>query len=132
MHEGFTSKELEELCTVLHYKYSAFLDGRRFTLTWDTEEGWHVVLTLASVDERFVYPVEARMLPKGSLREGLSFLIDMLDQYYDAYFKEEAYLPLDWAAYEDEGKEFFMRGQILNLYAERLGDALLGQGGVSS
>ena len=52
-------------------------------------------------------------------------LCDYIGEYFAEYFREggELYLPIDWADYQWEGVSLQMRGQILNLEAERLAAA---------
>ena len=54
-------------------------------------------------------------------------LCEYIGEYFAEYFREggELYLPIDWADYSWEGVPLQMRGQILNLEAERLADELL-------
>jgi hypothetical protein len=63
-----------------------------------------------------------------SSRDAALFLVDYIDAYYEEYLRDgETFLPIDWAEYESEGVVFQLKGQVLNLEAEKLADEILAQ-----
>jgi hypothetical protein len=48
--------------------------------------------------------------------------------YYEEFLKkgeEDVYLPIDWASFQVEEHDIFMRGQIQNLFLEKEADRWL-------
>ena len=121
--------ECAELAQIMGIKYAAHLDGKEFVISVQQQQEWvYVTVTLKNMQESFYYPVEARIHRDVPLepREAALFLLDYLDLYFDDYLREkDVYFPLDWAQYVYEGIDFHVRGQILNLEAQRQADALL-------
>ena len=125
-----TLTQCTDIARILTIKHGASLRGREFSVSATTEGSLvRVTVTLATRDEKFYYPVQAQATPSDT-RDGhdtAQLMLDYIDAYFDTYFGEDeaVYLPIDWGEREFEGLEFCVRGQILNLRAEREADALL-------
>lgn len=133
-HEHFFARECVELATCMDRKYAAYLGDRRFDIKSETRvDGVYVTVTLFNLEKSFHYPVEARMEVAEAgmtLRAAAAFMIDCVDVYFSEYLTKDGdtYLPIDWAAFECEGKTIHMRGQVFNLKLEAQADEILRQG----
>ncbi len=127
-----TPEECRALAEAMEKKYAVAIGQRRFSITASqSDEAVEVQVLLASGDESFYYPVEARIKHGAEdLTAGRAavFLIDYIDLYFEEFLMEEdeeLFLPIDWANHEWDTVNFQIRGQILNRKAEALADALL-------
>lgn len=129
-----TTAECDVIAAAMQTKYSSFLGERRFKVeaTGPADEA-HVIVALASPDKSFHYPIEGRMNAKD---EGLAvkaaemFLLDFIDVYFEEYLTRDGdtYLPIEWAAFECEGKTIHLKGQVLNSMLEQMADEILKRG----
>lgn len=130
-----TPDECGELAAIMGRKYAAFLQQRHFEVSCRKDgRGIYAQVLLRNKSGSYYYPVEGRLAHSShalSDRQAVLLLIDFIDGYFSEYFKEngDVYLPIDWADYESEGIPLQLKGQILNLEAEHLADALLGTDG---
>ena len=126
-----TQAECDQLASLLGRKYTSFLRQRYFEVSVRKDShGVYAKVILRSKDGSFYYPVEARAahMEHDMEESGVALLLcEYMGEYFAEYFREggELYLPIDWADYSWEGVPLQMRGQILNLEAERLADELL-------
>lgn len=125
-----TEEERFNLSKILNTKYASYLEGRFFEIIAESASDYvNATVTLRNSTDRFHYPVEGRMVYREqnlSPKDAALFLIDYIDFYFDEFFKEaDVYLTIDWSKHKFENKEFFMKGQILNLEGERLADEFL-------
>ena len=126
--------ECEVIAAAMQTKYSSFLGDRRFRVeaTGAGDEA-QVLVALTSPDKSFHYPIEGRMNAKD---EGLTvkaagmFLLDFIDVYFEEFLTRDGdtYLPIEWAAFECEGKTIHLKGQVLNLKLEDMADEILKRG----
>ena len=124
------ASECAEIADTLNRKYAGFVGARHFEVeTSKDSTGIHAKVTLRNRSGSFCYPVEGRLAHIDhdlGLRDAAHLLLDFIDAYFAEYFREgDVYLPIDWADYESDGITLQMRGQILNLEAERLADEWL-------
>lgn len=129
-----TSEERTELALMLSRKYAAALSQRYFEVDLKQDgSGVYAKVTLRDRSGAFYYPVEGRIAHEDhsmSSREAALFLVDYIDAYYEEYLRDgETFLPIDWAEYETEGVVFQLKGQVLNLEAERMANEILEQAG---
>ena len=129
-----TSEERTELALMLSRKYAASLSQRYFEVDLKQDgSGVYAKVTLRDRSGAFYYPVEGRIAHEDhsmSSREAALFLVDYIDAYYEEYLRDgETFLPIDWAEYETEGVVFQLKGQVLNLEAERMANEILEQAG---
>jgi hypothetical protein len=128
-----TAEECQVLAEQMNRKYQYALEGRSFKIAATTEkDAVFVTVTLANVDESFVYPVDARVHYKSedlTARRAALFLIDYIDVYFEEFLQEdgELYLPIDWAEHEYDTVKFQIKGQIHNMKLEKWADQLLGE-----
>ena len=84
---------------------------------------------LSNSSESFHYAVEAFATKHDSKHQRAQafFLLAYIDSYWEEYFSadENVYLPIDWTEHCYQEEVFFIKGQVLNLKAERLADELL-------
>lgn len=126
-----TSEECEELAYLMNQKYAAFLDDRKFEILVGHEgPGVKAQVLLQNDAQSFYYPVEGRMLHEEedmTARDAVLFLIDYIDLYFEEFLSqgEDFYVPIDWAKHQYDAVDFQIRGQILNLKVETMGDRLL-------
>ncbi len=128
--EKFVSQEeCDGFARQMQIKYAGFLNQRTFDISVNRDQ--HAIFVkaiLRNQSSSFYYPVEGRVLKKQrgrTDRELLDFLIDYIDLYFEDYLKEEVFLPIDWADYQYDDVEFQLKGQILNLEAEKIADEFL-------
>jgi hypothetical protein len=117
---------------MLSRKYGAALKQRYFEVDLKRDgSGVYAKVTLRDRSGSFYYPVEGRIAHEDhsmSSRDAALFLVDYIDAYYEEYLRDgETFLPIDWAEYESEGVVFQLKGQVLNLEAEKLADEILAQ-----
>ena len=129
--EVLSEQDEFSLIQVLNRKYAVYLNGRffRFKVITDTEAAY-LTVTLLSRDEKFFYPVEARIAHRDQgiePKEAVFLTLDYIDIYFDEYFKgqENTYLPVDWTAYSFEGSELELKAQVRNKRAEDLADQII-------
>ncbi len=127
---GVTPAECTDLAKIMTLKYGAQLGDRTFSIVATTEkENVSIVVTLASPNGRFHYPVEARMEATAAqdvtVPEAYTLLLDYVDAYFEEYLQEDCLLPIDWKEYDFEGCTLQIRGQVSNLELERAADLLL-------
>jgi hypothetical protein len=133
--EFISVKECSALSNLMEKKYASFLSQRSFeTEVTKDARGVYAKVTLKNATGSYFYPVEGRIAHLDhdmSARDAGLFLLDYIDAYFEEYFREgDVYLPIDWSNYEHDGVPLQLKGQILNLEAERLADELLrGAGG---
>lgn len=125
-----TPEERTELALMLSRKYGAALNQRYFEVDLKSDgNGVYAKVTLRDKSGSFYYPVEGRIAHEDhsmSNREAALFLVDYIDAYYEEYLRDgETFLPIDWAEYEADGVVFQLKGQVMNLEAERLADEFL-------
>lgn len=127
--------EIDELASLMNKKYASFIDDRKFEIAVSEEgPGVKAKVVLKNEDNSFYYPIEARILHKEeelSASEALLFLIDYIDLYFEEYLTEDEdlFIPIDWAKYQYEAVDFELKGQLLNLKLESMGDELLQNSG---
>jgi hypothetical protein len=130
-----TIKRLE---MTMQTKYASLLGERYFEVSASKiSDGIMASVTLRDSQKSFYYPVEARMRNEYyrlTPEDAALFLVDYIDIYFDEYLREQGdvYLPIDWADYSYDGKDFQLRGQIRNLLIEEMADAILERGESSS
>ena len=126
-----TEEEKDSLTKILNTKYAGFLNKRLFQVEAFVEgDTAAVAVILQNPNNRFFYPVEARMLFREqnmNAKDAALFLIDYLDYYFEEYFRddEDVYLTIDWSKHSFEGKDFYVKGQVLNPEQEKLADEWL-------
>lgn len=126
-----TQAECDQIASLLGRKHTSFLRQRFFEVSVRKDShGVYAKVIFRSRDGSFYYPVEARAAHMDhDLDEAAAaqLLCEYIGEYFAEYFQadNELYLPIDWADYVWEGMPLQMRGQILNLEAERLADELL-------
>ncbi len=129
--DELSGDEINELSKMMEKKYQPALLGKKISISLHTTEAeTEVVVLLASQDETFYYPIEARMdyqSQEMSAVEAQLFLIDYIDQYLEDYLLEDDSLmiPIDWTSYSYDAVDFQMKGQILNRKLEELASRLL-------
>ncbi len=130
-----SAEECDHLASLMERKYGNSLMQRSFSIAVRQDSrGVYATVTLQNQSGSFYYPVEGRVADLDhdmAPRDAVLFLLDYIDAYFDEFFQEngEVYLPIDWAEYEADGVPLQLKGQILNLEAERLADRLLGTSG---
>jgi hypothetical protein len=133
-----TSDKNQVLAMMFEQKYGAWLGQRFFEVESHTEGPvLNATITIRNADKSFFYPIEGRMLYADqnlNMDEAREFLLDFMDAYVQEYLQgaEETYLTIDWSTYTCEEVELQLRGQILNLKIEELGDQLLNGSSTSS
>lgn len=125
-----TTEESFELALMLRRKYAHAIDRRYFEVDLKKDgSGTYAKVILRDESGAFFYPVEGRIAHGDhtmSAREAAIFLVDYIDAYFEEYLRDgDVFLPIDWSDYEVDGVVFQLKGQILNLEAERLADELL-------
>lgn len=129
-----TEAEQKAFASVMDRKYASFMKQRSFKVDMKKDaRGVYATVTLANASGSYFYPVEGRIANLDhdmNPRDAGLFLLDYIDLYFAEYFHDggDVYLPIDWAEYEHDGIPLQLKGQILNLEAERLADALLERG----
>ena len=126
-----SDSEINNLCKIMNIKHSAFLKDRTFTLSYKVEDSKiFVKCILQNTDKSFFYPIESYKNLKEnnlSLRDLIFLLLDYIDIYFSEFFaeNEEVLIPIDWTEYTFENMKFHLRGQIRNLYREKMADKIL-------
>lgn len=126
-----SDNDLKDLSKVLSIKYSGHLNGRFFTIDSKLEHGVVFVnVVLKNDEESFYYPVEGRMNcidQKLSVSDATLMMLDFIDSYFEEYLREDenVFIPIDWALFQVEGVEFFLKGQVRDLKSERIADQFL-------
>ena len=132
-----TEMECQEISRQLERKFAGLLKQRYFeTEVRKDSQGVYGKITLRNQTGSFFYPVEARVAHVDHNlgdRGAATLLLDYICEYFAEYFREDGdlFLPIDWAPFESEGVSFQLKGQILNLEAEKLADALLAGDGAA-
>ena len=133
-----TAEDCKAFAEAMQIKYRMALQGRTFDISAEIKgRGVFVKVVLASADQSFYYPIEARMLyEKEEMKpaEAAIFMIDYIDAYIEEFLledDEEIYLTIDWSDHQYEAVEFQVRGQILNLKLESMADEWLKKAEVS-
>lgn len=127
-----TEIEVNSLVEIMNRKYASYLGDRFFSIDiTNSGESLIVVCVLESLDQKFYYPVEAKIVPADqelNSRDAAMLVLDYIDMYFDEFFKsaEETLLYIDPAEYSFEGVSFTMKGQIYNRELEAKANALLG------
>lgn len=126
--------QLQFLERLLRAKHGMYLDQnqRSFSLQAQAEGNTIIaVLTLRNLDQSFVYPVYAKVDDwKNDFESEIDafyFLVDYIDIYFEEFFESEdtLFLPINWAKHSYVAIDVWVKGQIINLKVERLGDELL-------
>ncbi len=140
--KGLSQDELDHIAETLNRKHRSHLSDpvyktRFFQVAAQRDSrGVYAKITLQNQDQSFYYPVESRLADIDhdlSAKDAVFFLFDYIDAYWDEYFQNpDVFLPIDWTEYEYDGIPFQLKGQILNLRLERLGDRLIGEGAAAS
>jgi hypothetical protein len=126
--------ECQEVVQLLNRKHANNLKGRRFEGSVEGDTLAVLVrITLRNASGSYYYPVEGRLDYSNqdmSAHDAALFLLDYLPLYFDEFFADDegVFLPIDWANHECDEVKFQLKGQILNLEAERLADELLNKG----
>lgn len=135
-----SEEECANLAHIMNIKHAAGRGVRVFTIAVESlaekEQGLVRVL-LASEDDVFHYPVEARFdvaRQALTIRQSCSRVLDFIDAYFESFFAEDegVYLPIDWMPYDSDGLVFEVRGQVINKKIERMADELLSSGSCHS
>ena len=128
-----TEEECQALAKAMDDKYRIALNGRNFYITCSLEgDGVKVEVLLKNEEQSFYYPVQGRIMHEAeemSAGEGVLFLVDYIDIYFEEFLLEEEetlYLPIDWKDFEYEAVNFQLKGQIKNQKLEAMADKLLG------
>ena len=119
-----------ESTELLETKHRPYLDNRFFDVSVKAQaEFVELKVVLQNQLKSFYYPVEARILTGDqelSVTDAYFVLIDFVDDYFSEYFADgNTFLPIDWAAFDSNGKKIQARGQITNSYLEELADRIL-------
>ena len=126
-----SDQELRTLSKVMNTKYSSYLEGKFFRFEiFSGAQSLRLVITLQSEDRSFFYPVEARLFYKDqkmSPRAAATLLVDYLEAYYREYLESqgEVLLPIDWTLHRFDGRELYVKAQILDQKAEELAERWL-------
>ena len=126
-----TVEDCTEISQLMDRKFAGLLKQRYFeSAIHKDSQGVYAKVALRNQSGSFFYPVEARVAHTDhdfDERAAALFLIDYITEYFAEYFREDGdvFLPIDWTDYEWGGVSFQLKGQLLNLEAERLADALL-------
>ncbi len=123
--------ECMQLAQIMNLKHAVARGPRVFSIAIEPEAS-HMVckVTLANKEQSYYYPVQVRVeSTKETARDNALLVLDYIDSYFEEFFNEDenVFLPIDWKEFVFEGTSFLMRGQILNLKAEKEVDALLAQ-----
>ncbi|MFW7380993.1 MAG: hypothetical protein ACOH5I_19410 [Oligoflexus sp.] len=129
---NISESDLQSLVDAMNTKYRLARGERKFQVqAKHQDKGVYVTVLLADAEEKFYYPVEARIRHESeemSPRTATLFLLDYIDMYFEEYLLEEdesIYIPIDWTDHQYEAVDFQIRGQILNRKLENLADAWL-------
>ena len=122
--------DCQEMLRLMERKHAATKGDHYFEASVTADDDQVVTkVILRNLSGSYYYPVEGRLAHQEqelSQRDAFLLLFDYIDLYFEEYLKtREVYLPIDWADYECEGAQLQLRGQILNLEAERLADEYL-------
>lgn len=103
--------------------------GEDFRIDGGVEAGWvSVRWELAAPDRSRVYPVEARVQVSARLRDrqAVELLYDLLAGLFEEHLKDrDPFSGPEWEEVEFAGHKVYLRGQMLNETAERIGSTLL-------
>lgn len=136
-NKGLSKEELDQIAETLNRKYRGYLSDpihktRFFSVEAHREpRGVYAKVILQNDNQSFYYPIEIRLADLDhdfSMKDGLIFLFDYVDSYFEEFLKNsDVYLPIEWTEHEYEGIPFQIKGQVYNLYLERMADRLLGE-----
>lgn len=133
--EEYAAVDCRAVEALMARKFAAWIGARYFIADIRYEsQAVTVKITLRDKDGQFVYPVEGRIMTTAQdlgAQEGAELLIDFIDSYFEEYLKSggETFLPIDWSAYDFDGRELQVRGQIVNEHLEKLADEFLERAG---
>ena len=128
----FSERDLAQLNARFDSRFYDVRGERFFAIDARTHDDkvW-VQSLLRNSSDTFHYAVEAFTTKNKDKhpRAQAFFLLAYIDAYWDEYFSEDenVYLPIDWTEHCYREETFFIKGQILNLKAERLANELLGE-----
>ena len=126
----FSERDLAQLNDRFNSRYHDRRGDRSFTINakcYD-DKVWMQTL-LRNNSDTFHYAVETYTSKNKHPRAQAFFLLAYMDAYWDEYFSEDegVYLPIDWTEHCYQEEKFFIKGQVLNLKAEKLANDLLGE-----
>jgi hypothetical protein len=122
-----------QLARSLNLKHQRYLNGRTFSIESSHQnEVLSLKVILQNENQSYFYPVESRLdlaEQDVSLAQAETIVVEFIDCYFEEYFggDEDTYLPIDWADFEVGGISFQVKGQILNLYLEKMADSWLSE-----
>lgn len=133
--QSLSEEETLELAATMGRKYASFLNERYFEIEARFDgQGVYATVLLRNETGSFYYPVECRIADNDhhmTRHEAGLFLMDYADSYFEEFFREngEVYLPIDWSTFDWEGTQLQVKGQIMNLALEKMGDEWIEKAG---
>jgi hypothetical protein len=133
----WSAAEQSDICRALGKKYMTYMANDVFAI--EAIENQHQIqmrITLQRSDLSWAYPVEV-VCPKEfqiTSVQAAELILDYVDCYWGEYFSNDrdVYLSIDWQSHKFEELEFFIRGSVRNLAAEKMASELLSQHGMGS
>ena len=133
MSQVLNEEEVSSLEKILNIKYSSKREKRFFAIkTVGNSKVVEAKIILEDKKQTYYYPVVGRAFldeTTPSRKEACYLILDYIDIYFDEFFKgdEQVFIPIDWQEHNFEGMVFEIKGQVRNLYQERMADNLMDQ-----